>query len=282
MREKWMSDELDQAIVKKACDITTEEGKAAMVSLLLKNEQAPINIVHRFGGGLYIREASYCKGTYIVGQRHVSEHMNVLLKGKILVVDGDGKSLTLEAPHMFVAKAGSKVGYCLEDVVWQNIYVTDSTDVEYLESILFKDNEEAIEKREEDYKLEYNARQEDRDDYALFLEESKMTEGDVVKISSFRGDCIPLPPGSYSFASGKSAIQGKGLFATSYIHKGHLVASMTVGGLRTPVGYLTNHANMFLVAKRDIGGMMGGELGEELTVDYRQVFGEARRHFLKE
>ena len=59
---------------------------------------------------------------------------------------------------------------------------------------------------------------------------------------------------------------------------------MRLNGLRTPAGYLVNHAkepnamavkmdngDMYLVAIKNIGGMSGASLGEEITVDYRQV-----------
>ena len=59
---------------------------------------------------------------------------------------------------------------------------------------------------------------------------------------------------------------------------------MRLGGYRTPAGYLINHSknpnaiafknslgDMFLMASRDISGMVGGDLGEEITLDYRQV-----------
>ena len=96
-------------------DLRTTDSKMALAKVMLTQEQIINSVVHRFGGGLYIREAHYPANVLIVGQEHVSEHMNVLLKGSINVIDGDGSIQTLVAPHMFVAKAGSKVGYTLED-----------------------------------------------------------------------------------------------------------------------------------------------------------------------
>ena len=68
---------------KEGFNLSTSESKLALAKVLLKEEQIENSIVHRFGGGLYIREAHYPKNTLIVGQEHVSEHMNVLLKGSI-------------------------------------------------------------------------------------------------------------------------------------------------------------------------------------------------------
>jgi hypothetical protein len=269
---------------KEGFDLTTSESKLALAKVLLKEEQIENSIVHRFGGGLYIREAHYPKNTLIVGQEHVSEHMNVLLKGSINVIDGNGSIQTLTAPHMFVAKAGSKVGFTLEDVVWQNIYVTSSTDVEYLESILFISPDILKEHQQEKLNKEYSLHQEDREDFLLMVEESGWTLEDIELASKHREDCILFPDGSYSICSGDSPIQGKGMFSTAVIKQDSVIAPMRLGGLRTPAGYLVNHSktpnakailtgfnDMFLVTLRDIGGMVGGDLGEEITVDYRQV-----------
>lgn len=269
---------------KENFSLSNTESKLALAEALLKEEQVSNTIIHRFGGGLYIREAHYPKGTLIVGQEHVSEHMNVLLQGSINVIDGDGEVQTLVAPHMFVAKAGSKVGYTLEDTVWQNIYVTSSTDVEYLESTLFKSPDILKKHQEEKLLKEYPLHEVDRQDFLLVVQESGWTFEDIELASKHREDCIPFPEGSYAVCAGNSPIQGKGMFSTAMIKKDLVIAPMRLGGFRTPAGYLVNHSknpnavavlnpfgDMFLVASKDIGGMVGGDLGEEITLDYRQV-----------
>ena len=265
-------------------DLRNTDSKLQLAEAMLGQEQTPNSIIHRFGGGLYIREAHYPQGTLIVGQEHVSEHMNVLLKGSINVIDGDGATQTLTAPHMFVAKAGSKVGYTLEDVVWQNIYVTSSTDVEYLESVLFKAPDILKQHQQEKLIKEYPLYEEDRKDFFNMVEESGWTVEDIELASKHRGDCIPFPDGSYSICAGESPIQGKGMFSTAVIKQHSIIAPMRLGGCRTPAGYLINHSktpnatvfmndlgDMFLIALRDISGMDGGNLGEEITLDYKHV-----------
>jgi len=275
---------INSVATKEGFDLRNVDSKLALAETLLKEEQAPNSIVHRFGGGLYIREAFYPKNTLIVGQEHVSEHMNVLLRGSINVIDGDGSVQTLTAPHMFVAKAGSKVGYTLEDVVWQNIYVTNNTDVEYLESILFKSPDILKQHQKEKLLKEYPLHEVDRQDFLLMAQETNWKIENIELVSKYREDCIPFPDGSYSICSGDSPIQGKGMFSTALIKQNTIMAPMRLGGCRTPAGYLINHSktpnaiafkndlgDMFLVALRDINGMVGGDLGEEITLDYRQV-----------
>ena len=275
---------INSIAIKGNFDLRTTESRHELCAALIDKEQAPTPVIHRFGGGLYIREAHYPKGVLVVGQEHVSEHMNVLLKGSIQVMDGDGEPQILVAPHMFVAKAGSKVGLTLEDVVWQNIYVTNSTDVEQLESVLFKQSEVLTQHQQKKLLEQHSLHEEDRQDFLAMVEESGWTVEDIELASKYREDCIPFPDGSYSICAGSSPIQGKGMFATAVIKQNSIIAPMRLGMCRTPAGYLINHSktpnavalvndmgDMFLVAMRDISGMFGGELGEEITLDYRQV-----------
>ena len=271
-------------VAQDGFNLQTTEGKMALGKALLKTKQQEISTIHRFGGGLYIREAHYPKGTLVVGLEHVSEHMNVLLKGSLQVIDTDGAPQILTAPHMFVAKAGSKLGLTLEDVVWQNIYVSDSTDVEYLESILFVIPNNLKEHQAKQLQERYPLFEEDRQDFLAMVKESGWTVEDIELVSKHRKDCIPFPDGSYSICAGNSPIQGKGMFSTAAIPMNSIIAPMRLGGCRTPAGYLVNHSknpnamafmndvgDMFLVATRNIKGTPGGDQGEEITIDYRQI-----------
>lgn len=250
----------------------------------LKTPQAEVSTIHRFGPGIYIRESYYPKGTFIIGHEHIGEHINVLLKGKINVITSDGSLQYLEAPFMFTAQAGKKIGYTLEDVVWQNLYATTETDVEKLEKLFLKDNpiwEEHLSLTLQQDTLKH---EEDRQDFLYMLEDTGWTEEEISVLSHWGEDCISFPEGGYKVAPSNSPIQGKGLFATAGIQQGEWIAPMRLLGRRTPAGYLVNHAkapnakavlndigDMYLVATKEIKGMVGGNLGEELTLDYRQV-----------
>jgi len=275
---------VSSVVAREGLNLQTTEGKMALGKALLETEQQEISTIHRFGGGLYIREAHYPKGTLVVGLEHVSEHMNVLLKGSLQVIDTDGAPQTLTAPHMFVAKAGSKLGLTLEDVVWQNIYVSNSTDVAYLESTLFVIPNDLKEHQAKQLAERYPLHEEDRQDFLAMVEESGWTVEDIELVSKHREDCIPFPDGSYSICAGNSPIQGKGMFSTAAIPINSIIAPMRLGNCRTPAEYLINHSknpnavvfknnvgDMFLVANKNIRGTPGGDQGEEITIDYRQV-----------
>jgi hypothetical protein len=188
---------------------------------------------------------------------------------------------------MFVAPAGSKVGYTLEEVVWQNIYATTETDIDTIESMFFKAPDMLVEHQKQWVLDNYDKHQEDRDDFDLMLKDIGWSAEDIETVSKYRGDCIPFPYGNYSVAPSDSPIQGRGLFATADIQAGTMIAAGRVGGKRTPAGYLINHSknpnckavtvpngDMYIVAEKDIKGMLGGDLVNEITLDYRQVVKE--------
>jgi hypothetical protein len=275
---------VNSVVAQEGFNLQTTESKMALGKALLETEQQEISTIHRFGGGLYIREAHYPKGTLVVGLEHVSEHMNVLLKGSLQVIDTGGAPQTLTAPHMFVAKAGSKLGLTLEDVVWQNIYVSNSTDVAYLESTLFVIPNDLKEHQAKQLAERYPLYEEDRQDFLAMVKESGWSVEDIELVSKHREDCIPFPDGSYSICAGNSPIQGKGMFSTAAIPINSIIAPMRLGSCRTPAGYLINHSknpnavvfknnvgDMFLVANKNIRGTPGGDQGEEITIDYRQI-----------
>lgn len=251
---------------------------------MLKAPPAPCPVIHRFGPGVYIREGSYSAGMLVVGREHAGPHLNILLKGRLNVVAGDGKTACLTAPFIFTAPPGKKVVYILDDVTWQNIYAIEGTDVEAIEKTIFKEEEFLLDHLAEQLRKEIPLHGQDREDFLEVLKETGWSKEEADRISSYREDCIPLPYGDYKIASSDSPIHGKGFFATAEIQEGELIAPMRIAGKRTPVGYLVNHAktpnskavlssngDIYLVALTSIQGMFGGCLGEEITLDYRQI-----------
>ena len=101
---------------------------------MLEAEQVECPVNHHFGPGIYIREAFLPAGTYVMGHAHKSEHMNVMLKGKMAVIV-DGEAKVIEGPCIFTGQAGRKFAYIIEDVVFQNIYATTETDIDVIEDM---------------------------------------------------------------------------------------------------------------------------------------------------
>lgn len=253
-------------------------------SEMLKMEQAPCPVTHRFGPHIYIREVFIPAGVFSIGHRQKTEHLNVMLKGKVLFVHTDGTKELLEAPQTFVSKPGRKIGYILEDMVWQNIYSTNETDIEKLEEMFLDKTTGFLEhKRAEQLLLGFD-NTEDISDYHLMLDEIGVTEEIVRKQSENEDDQIPMPLGNYKFQLSNSKIQGKGIFATADLFENEIIGAARINGYRTPLGRYTNHSknpnarmekdsngDIFLVMSKAISGCRGGNLGDEITIDYRQA-----------
>tara|TARA_R110000787_G_scaffold162513_1_gene275937 strand:+ start:270 stop:839 length:570 start_codon:yes stop_codon:yes gene_type:complete len=103
------------------------------------------NVNHYFAPGIYVRELHMDKGMILVGHRHSTETINTLLKGKVALIE-DGKLIYREAPFTYVTPAKHrKAAYVIEDVIWQNVFSSDETDVEILEDILVEKSPALVE-----------------------------------------------------------------------------------------------------------------------------------------
>jgi len=101
-----------------------------------KYEQIDIVPTHYFGDDdIYIREVTLPADSIILGEIHKYSCMNIVSKGKILVVDvTSGEEVYIEAPFTFKSEAGTqKLAYVLEECVWSNVIHTNLTDIEEIE-----------------------------------------------------------------------------------------------------------------------------------------------------
>jgi hypothetical protein len=106
----------------------------ALESAMLTQPQTECPVTHHFGPGVYIREVRIPAGLLVVGHSHRDENLNIMLAGKMALLV-DGQISIVEAPFMKVALPGRKVGYAIEETVWQNVYATDETDIAKLEEM---------------------------------------------------------------------------------------------------------------------------------------------------
>ena len=112
-----------------------------MEERLLQEPQTDCPVRHIFGPSLYIREMTIPANTWIVGHKHKTATLNVMVKGKIHIILGDGSYKELIAPQTFTSEPGRKVAIAVEETIWQNIWATDERDVNKLED-LFLDKTE--------------------------------------------------------------------------------------------------------------------------------------------
>lgn len=257
-----------------------------LITETLKEEQLELPVIHRFGPGIYIRECFIPTGSFIIGHIHKQEHMNVMLQGKLILLNEDGSSQELVAPLCFVAKPGRKSAIIIEDVVWQNIYATDETDIGTLESMFLEDCPQATQDRLsklEEAKVLYK---EDREDYLKAISEFGFTPEVVKTLSEITEDMTSPKYPSQKIRVDESPIEGKGIFATATIEEGEVIYPARISEKRTIAGRYTNHSlnpnakmellsngDLNLVATKKIIGCRGGRVGDEITIDYRQAMG---------
>ena len=99
----------------------------------ITGEQVDCKLTHTFSNGIYMRQVEIPKNSLIEGKRHREETINILLKGKMSIIDGDTR-IVLEAPCIFTSdKFTKKIGYAHEDSIWVNVHHTFSTDLEQIE-----------------------------------------------------------------------------------------------------------------------------------------------------
>lgn len=276
--------QVTKQLASEAMQFLMRNGVAQAEVTMLAEEQAPCPVNHYFGPGIYIREVSMGAGLFAIGHKQTKEHVNIMLKGRVLMLNEDGSTAELVAPLMFTGKPGRKMGYILEDVVWQNIYATEERDVQVLESIFLDKSpawQELNVRRLEAQRQEHAT---DRDDFQRMLNESGFTARTVQRQSENPADQCPMPQGSWKVKTGQSPIQGTGIFLTADAAAGEVLGPARIKGLRTPLGRYTNHSptpnarmvllptdDVYLVTLRGVKGCAGGLDGDEVTIDYRQA-----------
>ncbi len=268
-------------------EITAINNTDELIDKMLEFPQVPCPIKHIFGGGIYIREITVGAGVFCVGQHQKTTHMNHMVKGKVIMLNKDNTTTEVNAGATFTCPPGRKIGLILEEMVWHNIYATNETDVDKLED-MYLDKHPAGEKaKQKRANIEYVRNHYAREDFSLALEDLGVTQELVQMQSEITTDLIPLPPGNYSIKITDSYIQGKGVFVTSPVKAGEVIAPAKFNGCRTPVGRYTNHSptpnarmelqtngDLLLVALCDIDGCYGNSNGEEVTINYRQAVAE--------
>lgn len=112
----------------------------AAESAMLKLPQAHCPVTNRFAPGIYWREIEIPAGAIALGHKHKTEHLNVLLSGRVRVLC-DGQVKELVAPQVFSSPPGTrKIVFALEPTRWANIHAnpTDEHDMEKLELIFIE------------------------------------------------------------------------------------------------------------------------------------------------
>jgi hypothetical protein len=122
-------------IIKQESLIQTLEANLADI------EQVNCPVKHNFSPGIYIREIFMPEGAHVIGHKHKTEHLNIMVRGRLLLQNIDGSYNEITAPAMYTAGKGRKIAVILEDTVWLNIFPTNETDIEKLEEMYLDKSE---------------------------------------------------------------------------------------------------------------------------------------------
>lgn len=268
------------------CELTAPVDATEQIEAqLLQLPQVECPVLHHFGPGVYIREVRMPAGTFAIGHRQKEPHLNVLLSGKVAMLGEDGVPRVVSAPLMYSGSPGRKMGYILEDVVWQNIYSTDETNIEKLEERFLDKSNASKDFHQKMFNITNFLSESDRRDFKETIEQLGFSEEEVSIVSQEKDDQIELSQESGSkICIRKSPIHGLGVFANFSVDEFEVIGPARLSGKRTPIGRYANHSanpnsffvsndfgDIYLMSMRKIKGCSGGDSGEEVTVDYSQA-----------
>ena len=112
----------------------------AVEARCLELPQVACPTTHVFAKGVYWREVAIPAGVFAMGHEHKTEHINVLLAGKVRVMV-DGRVTELTAPQVIVSGPGiRKVVYAVTATRWANVHAnpTDETDLDKIEDLFIE------------------------------------------------------------------------------------------------------------------------------------------------
>jgi hypothetical protein len=246
--------------------------------------QGDAPVIHHFGPGVYVREVHLPAFSLVVGHAHRQPHLNIFLSGSLALLDDDGTVKVLHAPYLYTSQPGRKVAFTLSPCVWQNVVATEERDIDALEAWMLDKSPVWTMSAAQKAQADEIAREVDRVDFGLFCAQAGFTPDEVRTMSLDDRDMMPMPDGWPKVTVRPSPIEGRGIFLSAPAEAGEVIGPARVGDKRTPLGRYTNHSripngafvkaangDILLVALRHIRGCVGGDAGEEVTVDYRQA-----------
>ena len=259
-------------------------------AVMLNEPQADCPVRHHFAPNVYMREVFMPAGAIVLGHKHKTEHQNILVKGKLIILLDDGTTQVLQAPFTYVSQPNRKLAYILEDAIWLNIFGTNERDIEKLEDTYLDKSPAYITRLQNDAVKMIGFVKDSLSDYQEFLKENNFTQSQIDVIVHDTSDLIDFPYGVSGVQLSKSTIHGIGMFACQPYKEGEFICEASINNKRTPAGRYVNHAKnpnammvmndhggIDLMCIKDIQGKKGGLLGDEITVDYRDSIAAIRK-----
>jgi len=296
------------AVVSRASgDISTtavQDKIEALEAEWKKLPQVDIPVIHRFSGGIYAREITIPKDTFLTGRIYKEDHFDIMVSGDITVSSDDGIK-RISGFNIFKGLRGKKrAGYAHEDTRWITFHSSkELADDSYLDAMTCESfaqlrkyiaTSDYIDEREivtawnymgvgSDYvgfrngylaaKGKKSKVEEDIADYNRVLIEYGFTEEIVREQSKFVDDQIDID-GDYGVAVRPSLIQGQGLYSAKSFKTGDVIMPARIDDKRTIAGRYINHSFAPNCIIKQNGAnfdliALSDLCEEEITTDYR-------------
>jgi len=95
-----------------------------MLEQLKALPQVECPLEHHFSDGIYLRQITMPAGIFVLGKKHKTRHLNVVLKGVVEIRTGENEVATITAPCTFESFEGvQKTLHIIEECVWQTIHL---------------------------------------------------------------------------------------------------------------------------------------------------------------
>ena len=137
---------MSAALIQANLDAEAQSELEAVVRKIADFEQIELPLTHHFSPGIYMREIFMPKGAFVIGHKHKTQHLNVVLSGSARVMV-DGQIYDIQAPYIMESGPGvRKVLFIEEDMRWATVHVNsdEERNVAKLEERLIDVSEEFL------------------------------------------------------------------------------------------------------------------------------------------
>lgn len=234
--------------------------------------QVDIPVKHYIHGGMYAREITIPKDTYITGQLYKFNHFDVMISGDITVSTDTGERKRLTGYNVFEGLSGKKrAGYAHEDTTWITFHVAEGDNGDDIQKAITVESFEEL----ENFYLEL-----DTISYEHAIKTLGYTEAELQE-HAHEEDLVKMPDSFRHVYVDKSKISGNGLYSKIGYEADSVVCLARIQSNRTIAGRYTNHSHsancytkvldngdVLLVSKRKLLP------GEELTINYLETIND--------
>lgn len=223
--------------------------------------QLEIPVKHYIHGGMYAREITIPKNTFLTGQIYKFDHFDVMISGDITVSTDDGTRKRIKGYNLFNGLSGKKrAGFAHEDTTWVTFHPFSGDDGEKIQKLLTVDNFSELDAFYGEF-AKYDFYANFGNNLDLIEQQSKNSDD----ICDYSTPDLELKD---------SKIQGQGVFARKAFSKGDVLCKARIGADRTIYGAKINHnpiSNAELNEKLEVVASRPIHNGDEITMNYKNV-----------